>query len=196
VHTIPPNYLGLVASRLYRFLGFRATLWTNNERGPTMARNEKRQADEASMISPRVLDVTEDLFHVVLTFLLFLVALGALVFAVVRLVTTLPFFPDGMLQAVNDILFVVIILEIARTVIARFSSGFYQLSRFLIIGVIASVRHILSVGSSLTLSTGKTAEAFDRGIIELIVNAGIVIALVVAILVTRQAEAASSLTKK
>jgi uncharacterized membrane protein (DUF373 family) len=161
-----------------------------------MARNEKRQADEASMISPRVLDVTEDLFHVVLTFLLFLVALGALVFAVVRLVTTLPFFPDGMLQAVNDILFVVIILEIARTVIARFSSGFYQLSRFLIIGVIASVRHILSVGSSLTLSTGKTAEAFDRGIIELIVNAGIVIALVVAILVTRQAEAASSLTKK
>lgn len=161
-----------------------------------MARNEKRQADEASMISPRVLDVTEDLFHVVLTFLLFLVALGALVFAVVRLVTTLPFFPDGMLQAVNDILFVVIILEIARTVIARFSSGFYQLSRFLIIGVIASVRHILSVGSSLTLSTGKTTEAFDRGIIELIVNAGIVIALVVAILVTRQAEVASSLTKK
>ncbi len=161
-----------------------------------MARNEKRQADEASMISPRVLDVTEDLFHVVLTFLLFLVALGALVFTVVRLVTTLPFFPDGMLQAVNDILFVVIILEIARTVIARFSSGFYQLSRFLIIGVIASVRHILSVGSSLTLSTGKTAEAFDRGIIELIVNAGIVIALVVAILVTRHAEAASSLTKK
>jgi uncharacterized membrane protein (DUF373 family) len=161
-----------------------------------MARNEKRQADEASMISPKVLDVTEDLFHVVLTFLLFLVALGALVFTVVRLVTTLPFFPDGMLQAVNDILFVVIILEIARTVIARFSSGFYQLSRFLIIGVIASVRHILSVGSSLTLSTGKTAEAFDRGIIELIVNAGIVIALVVAILVTRQAEAASNLTKK
>jgi uncharacterized membrane protein (DUF373 family) len=93
-----------------------------------------------------------------------------------------------MLQAVNDILFVVIILEIARTVIARFSNGFYQLSRFLIIGVIASVRHILSVGSSLTLSTGKTPEAFDRAIIELIVNGGIVIALVVAILITRQAE--------
>jgi uncharacterized membrane protein (DUF373 family) len=99
-----------------------------------------------------------------------------------------------MLQAVNDILFVVIILEIARTVIARFSSGFYQLSRFLIIGVIASVRHILSVGSSLTLSTGKTPEAFDRAIIELIVNGGIVIALVVAILITRQAEKAHQLT--
>jgi uncharacterized membrane protein (DUF373 family) len=160
--------------------------------GPTMANNEKRQAEEASMIPPRVLDVTEDLFHVVLTVLLFLVALGAVFFTVVRLVTTTPFFPAGMLQAVNDILFVVIILEIARTVIARFNSGFYQLSRFLIIGVVASVRHILSVGSSLTLSSGKTAEAFDRGIIELIVNGGIVIALVIAIFVTRQAEAATA----
>jgi hypothetical protein len=44
------------------------------------------------------------------------------------------------------------------------------------------------VGSSLTLSTGKTAEAFDRGIIELIVNGGIVVALVLAILITRHAE--------
>lgn len=147
-----------------------------------------QSSDESSMIPPKVLDIAEDLFHVILTVLLFIVAAGAVVFTIVRLVTTGPFFPDGMLQAVNDILFVVIILEIARTVIARFSSGFYQLSRFLIIGVIASVRHILSVGSSLTLTSGKTAEAFDRGIIELIVNGGIVIALVIAIYVTRQAE--------
>jgi uncharacterized membrane protein (DUF373 family) len=140
------------------------------------------------MIPAKFLDTAEDLFHVVLTGLLFLVALGAVVFTVIRLATTMPFYPDGMLQAINDILFVVIILEIARTVIARFNSGFYQLSRFLIIGVIASVRHILSVGSSLTLSTGKTAEAFDRGIVELIVNGGIVLALVLAIFITRQAE--------
>jgi uncharacterized membrane protein (DUF373 family) len=159
-----------------------------------MAGKSARGSEEASMIPAKVLDLAEDLFHVVLTIILFLVALGALVFTVVRLVTTEPFFPTGMLQAVNDILFVVIILEIARTVIARFSNGFYQLSRFLIIGVIASVRHILSVGSSLTLSTGKTPEAFDRAIIELIVNGGIVIALVVAILITRQAEKTQQLS--
>jgi uncharacterized membrane protein (DUF373 family) len=161
-----------------------------------MASKSARGSEEASMIPAKVLDLAEDLFHVVLTIILFLVALGALVFTVVRLVTTEPFFPTGMLQAVNDILFVVIILEIARTVIARFSSGFYQLSRFLIIGVIASVRHILSVGSSLTLSTGKTPEAFDRAIIELIVNGGIVVALVVAILITRQAEKTQQLSTR
>ena len=141
-----------------------------------------------SMIPTKAVDAIEDIFHVVLTVLLFLVALGAVIFTVQRLLTTTPFYPNGMLQAINDILFVVIILEIARTVIARFNTGFYQLSRFLVIGVIASVRHILSVGSSLTLSIGKTPEAFERGIIELIVNGGIVIALVIAILMTRMAE--------
>jgi uncharacterized membrane protein (DUF373 family) len=140
------------------------------------------------MVPMKLVDSIEDVFHVALTVLLFIVASGAIVFTVVRLVTTSPFYPDGMLQAINDILFVVIILEIARTVIARFNSGFYQLSRFLIIGVIASVRHILSVGSSLTLSIGKTPEAFERGIIELLVNGGIVLALVVAIFMTRRAE--------
>jgi uncharacterized membrane protein (DUF373 family) len=156
-----------------------------------MSKESETRKAPPTVISPKMLDMTEDLFHVVLTFLLFVVALGAVIFTIVRLVSTAPFYPDGMLQAVNDILFVVIILEIARTVIARFNSGFYQLSRFLIIGVIASVRHILSVGSSLTLSTGKTAEAFDRGILELIVNGGVVLALVVAIFITGQAEAGS-----
>lgn len=149
---------------------------------------EESEEAKPSMIPTKMVDAIEDVFHVVLTALLFLVALGAVIFTVQRLLTTTPFYPNGMLQAINDILFVVIILEIARTVIARFNTGFYQLSRFLVIGVIASVRHILSVGSSLTLSIGKTPEAFERGIIELLVNGGIVIALVLAILMTRMAE--------
>ena len=149
--------------------------------------NESEKA-EPSMLPRKLMDGVEDVFHVLLTALLFVVALGAVIFTVIRLFTTTPFYPDGMLQAINDILFVVIILEIARTVIARFNSGFYQLSRFLVIGVIASVRHILSVGSSLTLKIGKTPEDFDRGIIELLVNGGIVVALVFAIFMTRIAE--------
>lgn len=159
-----------------------------DKKQPPLAVDVDSQEAKPSMIPTRAVDAIEDVFHVVLTVLLFLVALGAVVFTVQRLLTTTPFYPNGMLQAINDILFVVIILEIARTVIARFNTGFYQLSRFLVIGVIASVRHILSVGSSLTLSIGKTPEAFERGIIELLVNGGIVIALVFAILMTRMAE--------
>jgi hypothetical protein len=93
-----------------------------------------------------------------------------------------------MLEAINDVLFIVIILEIVRTIIARFTDGFYQLSKFLVIGVIASVRHILSVGSSLTLDQGKSSEEFERAILELGVNAGVVLALVFAIVLVRRSE--------
>jgi hypothetical protein len=40
----------------------------------------------------------------------------------------------------------------------------------------------------LTLKIGKTPEDFERGIIELLVNGGIVVALVFAIFMTRIAE--------
>jgi uncharacterized membrane protein (DUF373 family) len=156
-----------------------------------MSHQKNSQEETPSWLPERLLDGVEDAFHVVLTTLLFIVALGAMVFTVIRLIDTQPFFPEGMLQAVNDILFVVIILEIARTVNARFKSGFYQLTRFLIIGVIASVRHILSVGSALTLGEAKTPAAFERAILELGINAGIVVALVAAILITRRAEHAA-----
>ena len=147
--------------------------------------SEAGEGQEAGLTS-RLLDRTEDAFHIILTVILFGVATGALVFTLIRLFTTDPFFPNGMLQAVNDVLFIVIILELARTVIARFRDGFYQLSRFLIIGVIASVRHLLSVGSSLTLNTEKTQQAFDRGIIELGINTVIVLVLIFGIFLTQR----------
>jgi uncharacterized membrane protein (DUF373 family) len=92
-----------------------------------------------------------------------------------------------MIQGVNDILFIVIILEILRTVIARFTDGVYQLDKFLIIGVIAAVRHILTVGASLTLGSTKDNDLFQRALLELGVNAGIVVALVLAIYMSKQA---------
>jgi uncharacterized membrane protein (DUF373 family) len=147
--------------------------------------SEEDKAPETEL-SSRLLDRAEDAFHIILTIILFGVATGALVFTIIRLFTTEPFFPNGMLQAVNDVLFIVIILELARTVIARFRDGFYQLSRFLIIGVIASVRHLLSVGSSLTLNTDKTQQAFDRGIIELGINTVIVLVLIFGIFLTQR----------
>jgi uncharacterized membrane protein (DUF373 family) len=146
---------------------------------------------EESDATTRVLDRVEDAFHIILTVILFGVATGALIFALIRLFTTSPFFPNGMLQGVNDVLFIVIILEIARTVIARFRDGFYQLGRFLIIGVIASIRHLLSVGSSLTLSDTKTQEAFDRGIIELGINTIIVLVLIIGIFLTQRSRQAA-----
>ena len=116
---------------------------------------------------------------------LLVIAVVALYFSVVRAFETTPFFPTGMIQAINDILFIIIILEILRTVVARYTDGVFQLQNFLIIGVIAAVRHILTVGASMTLASGKSQSEFDRAVVELGVSAGIVVALVFAIFLSK-----------
>jgi uncharacterized membrane protein (DUF373 family) len=148
---------------------------------------EKNLDIETSILPLKYVDLIEDVFHAVLAVALFLIGLGAFFFSIKRLLETDPFFPNGMIQGVNDVLFIVIILEILRTVISRFTDGVYQLDKFLIIGVIAAVRHILTVGASLTLESTKSDEAFKRSIYEMGLNAGIVVALVFAIYLSKSA---------
>jgi uncharacterized membrane protein (DUF373 family) len=142
---------------------------------------------ETSIIPIKFVDMVEDIFHAILAVTLFIIGVFAFFYSVRRLFETAPFFPNGMIQGVNDILFIVIILEILRTVISRFTDGVYQLDKFLIIGVIAAVRHILTVGASLTLESSKSDTAFERSIYEMGLNALIVVALVFAIFLSKAA---------
>lgn len=140
---------------------------------------------EHELIPVRWVERIEELFHIVLGVFLLGIAIAALYFSVVRVFETSPFFPTGMIQAINDILFIIIILEILRTVVARYTDGVFQLQNFLIIGVIAAVRHILTVGASMTLASGKSQEQFDRAVIELGISTAIVIGLVFAIFMAK-----------
>jgi uncharacterized membrane protein (DUF373 family) len=151
-----------------------------------MAKKENLDV-ETSIVPLKYIDLVEDVFHAILAFALFIIGIGAFFYSIKRLLETAPFFPNGMIQGVNDILFIVIILEILRTVISRFTDGVYQLDKFLVIGVIAAVRHILTVGASLTLESGKSDQAFERAIYEMGLNAGIVVALVFAIFLSKSA---------
>ena len=154
----------------------------------TLIMGKEREKDvETSILPIKYVDLVEDVFHAILAIALLVIGIGAFFFSIKRLIETAPFFPNGMIQGVNDILFIVIILEILRTVISRFTDGVYQLDKFLIIGVIAAVRHILTVGASLTLESGKTDAAFDRAIYEMGLNALIVVALVFAIFLSKNA---------
>ncbi|MEY3177614.1 MAG: hypothetical protein RLZZ348_802 [Actinomycetota bacterium] len=150
------------------------------------ARSESSNV-ETSVLPLKYVDLIEDVFHAILAIALLGIGIGAFFYSIKRLFETTPFFPNGMIQGVNDILFIVIILEILRTVISRFTDGVYQLDKFLIIGVIAAVRHILTVGASLTLTAQKTDEAFRSALYELGLNALVVIALVFAIFLSKAA---------
>lgn len=151
-----------------------------------MSKNKEKEV-ETSIIPVKYVDLVEDVFHAVLAVALFAIGVFAFIYTIKRLIETAPFFPNGMIQGVNDILFIVIILEILRTVISRFTDGVYQLDKFLIIGVIAAVRHILTVGASVTLESGKSDTAFERAMYEMGLNALIVVALVFAIFLSKQA---------
>jgi len=148
--------------------------------------------NDQSLIPSTFIDKLEDILHGFLGILLFVISVLAIGYALKRLVETRPFFPLGMIQGINDILFVVIILEIMRTVIVRFTDGIFQLDNFLIIGVIAAVRHILTVGASLTMQEQKSSEYFNRALTEMGVNTVIVLALVFALFLSRAARKPST----
>jgi uncharacterized membrane protein (DUF373 family) len=91
---------------------------------------------------------------------------------------------------VNGVLFVVIVLEIFRTIVAHLEGGGFQLRPFLIIGVISAVRHVLLVGAQ-TLNNQTTE--FNHAQIELGVNAGVALVLVIALVLLQRSGATSDL---
>ena len=87
-------------------------------------------------------------------------------------------------RAVNSALFIVVVLELVRTIVARLEGGGFQLQPFLVIGIISATRDILTVGAELSLVGEQTPLA--RTMIELGVNAGVVLALSIALVMVRR----------
>jgi uncharacterized membrane protein (DUF373 family) len=87
-------------------------------------------------------------------------------------------------KAVNSVLFIVIVLELLRTVVARLEGGGFQLQPFLVIGIISASRHILTVGAQLSLVGDEVP--LTRTMVELGVNAAVVLALATALVLVRR----------
>ena len=82
-------------------------------------------------------------------------------------------------------LFVIIVMEMLRTVMAHFDDAGLQLKPFLIIGTISAVRHILTVGARLSLAGEVTGTAFRQSQIELGVEGAVVLGLGFALYLVR-----------
>jgi uncharacterized membrane protein (DUF373 family) len=87
-------------------------------------------------------------------------------------------------RAVNSVLFIVVVLELVRTIVGRLEGGGFQLQPFLVIGIISATRDILTVGAELSLVGGEVQ--LSRIMIELAVNAAVVLALSVALVLVRR----------
>jgi uncharacterized membrane protein (DUF373 family) len=107
-----------------------------------------------------------------------------LVRTVVTFLTNWNAFPQTVVAAIDGILVVIIVLDIAHTVFGHLRSSVFPVRPFLVIGILAGVRDILSASAHLTLSTLSTVN-LDNTLINLGVGVGVVVFLLLGLLVLR-----------
>jgi uncharacterized membrane protein (DUF373 family) len=116
---------------------------------------------------------------------LLIVAGVVLVRAVVSFFIDWGTFPESVVAAIDSILVVIILLDIAHTVFGNLRSFVFPVRPFLVIGILAGVRDILSESAHLTLSSSLTQTDFKDTLVSLGVGVGVVIILLVGLLVLR-----------
>ena len=93
----------------------------------------------------------------------------------------------SVLALVHDLLLVIILLELFRTIINFLKTKTITLEPFLYICVIASTRRILTTGAQIAYMEDLTDQVFYRYLFDLGANVLVVLALVVAVYLVRRA---------
>jgi uncharacterized membrane protein (DUF373 family) len=92
--------------------------------------------------------------------------------------TTQEVVASAIIQLISDLLLVLIIMEVLGTVVHYLKSHITSLHPFLFIGIISATRGILSIGARLSVEgSAVPTQEFTRSMIELGVNAGVILAL-------------------
>jgi uncharacterized membrane protein (DUF373 family) len=163
-----------------------------------MERPEQRSVDDEGLPRPpavrgklpralvRLLTHGENTMFLAVAVALLVIAVFVFVRGIHDLVVTPPQeqFAVTITRAVNSALFIVVVLELIRTIVARLEGGGFQLQPFLVIGIISATRDILTVGAELSL-VGRQAPLAPT-LTELAINAGVVVALAVALVLVRR----------
>ena len=93
----------------------------------------------------------------------------------------------AVLALVHDLLLVIILLELFRTIINFLKTKIITLEPFFYICVIASTRRILTTGAQITSMEDLTDQVFHRYLLDLGANVLVVLALVLAVYLVRRA---------
>jgi uncharacterized membrane protein (DUF373 family) len=94
-------------------------------------------------------------------------------------------FSDAVVQAIDGILVVIITLDIAHTVFGHLRTSVFPVKPFIVIGILAGVRDILSASARLTLTGSLTQREFYDTLISLGVGVGVVVFLLLGLLILR-----------
>jgi uncharacterized membrane protein (DUF373 family) len=90
------------------------------------------------------------------------------------------------LKLLNDLLLVIILLELYRTVIRFLQTGILALEPYLAVGIIACTRRILTASAELSHQPDITDTLFHRYVLDVGLNVTVIIVLIVAVYVIRK----------
>jgi uncharacterized membrane protein (DUF373 family) len=150
----------------------------------------------AKKVEPEAKSVSTDgVFYWLIAAIEYLITVSLLLVAGVVLVRTVVnffnqwnAFPQSVVAAIDGILVVIILLDIAHTVYGHVRTAIFPVKPFLIIGILAGVRDILSSSAHLTLSTALKQTNFNDTLISLGVGVGVVVFLLVGLLFLQHSE--------
>lgn len=140
----------------------------------------KRKVKRLSKLQKELVDIGEGLVYFGVAMVLMGVAGFVLLHTVCDLFATGQPFAEATTTALSDVLFVIIIMEVTRTVITTFERKELRLQRFLMIGCMSAARAILGVGAHLSLldpSKHANTDTVHLALTELAVNGVLVVGL-------------------
>ena len=92
----------------------------------------------------------------------------------------------AVLSLLHDLLLVIILLELFRTIINFLKTHIITLEPFLYICIIASTRRILTTGAEAAYAEHLATESFHRYLLDVSVNVLVIVALVIAVFLVRK----------
>jgi uncharacterized membrane protein (DUF373 family) len=95
--------------------------------------------------------------------------------------------PTAISALLSELLLVLILVEIIRTIVTFITTRTSSIRPFLTVAIISSVRRILSVGAELSLVEDMPREEFNRAMLELAAEGGLILVVSLALyLVSRR----------
>jgi uncharacterized membrane protein (DUF373 family) len=89
--------------------------------------------------------------------------------------------PQQIVTLINDLLLVMIMMEILKTILSYLEHKDISLRPFLFIGIISATRRVLTVGAAVAIQENISRAALWTHLDDLLVNAGVILALAIAI---------------
>lgn len=96
--------------------------------------------------------------------------------------------PEAIGALLSELLLVLILVEIIRTIVTYITTRQTSIRPFLAVAIISSVRRILSVGAELSLAEDLPDREFNRAVIELGVEGGLILVVALALFLVSRRE--------